>query len=164
MNEQDRSIHASGKLLEVDLSSPAETNRDRATATSRQQGASPGLNMQSSSRRRNPKQRAARDLARDSLVDAVLNETSSSYYDRTEPMTRADGGGDGEADERMAKQFEAEFMEQVEERNAMMEARMKQQQQAAKKAGQEPGKGPKMGGSRSARAAIHGAQKSAGGK
>lgn len=73
-------------------------------------------------------------------------------YDEPEPQGEVDGYEDA-ADDRVAEQFRREFMEAVSSRNF----RRRQPKPPGVK-GEEKIKGPKLGGSRSARAAMRAKQ------
>lgn len=95
------------------------------------------------------KGRASEDIARDKLVEDILNESGLDVYQQQHSKqgerSIADNG-DGDADSRLASQFQQEYLDAMQSR-----------QQAQKKSmpGAEPGqKGPKLGGSRQQRAAM----------
>jgi hypothetical protein len=95
------------------------------------------------------KGRASEDIARDKLVEDILNESGLDVYQQQHSKqgerSVADTS-DGDADSRLALRFQQEYLDAMQSR-----------QQAQKKAmpGAEPGqKGPKLGGSRQQRAAM----------
>jgi hypothetical protein len=93
------------------------------------------------------KGRASEDIARDKLVEDILNESGLDVYQQQQPGERSIAdNGDGDADSRLASQFQQDYLDALQSR-----------QQAQKKAipGAEAGqKGPKLGGSRQQRAAM----------
>ncbi|KAH6643870.1 hypothetical protein C7974DRAFT_8370 [Boeremia exigua] len=129
-----------GKLEEVVLSSDStRTHKDWA----RLEGPPPA-----------PKQRLGRDgkplrsrkrrtsdaLRRDALVDAVLRESKIEYFESATAQPRFAGTEDD-----MLEQFRSDYFESIEERQARKPAMPPSKDQP---------KGPKLGGSRSARAAM----------
>ena len=117
--------------------------------------------------RRGPKPRNTEDVERDRLVEALMREGRGDMYDNTEETEEAQGAGnagdgddDGEADERLAERFRQDFMEAMQARSqqnkpkASMGAQGKTGPGAGDKDNPLKG-GPKLGGSRSARAAMH---------
>jgi hypothetical protein len=107
---------------------------------------------------RGRKRRNSDDVRRDRLVEEVLRENALEHYEAV-PVSRVDAGmvgRDEEADDRLAEAFRREFLDAVEERQRKKPV---QQVGTAGRAGQgkkdeEVLKGPKLGGSRSARAAM----------
>lgn len=98
------------------------------------------------------KGRSSLDIARDQLVEDILNESGLDVYHQHHHNSNNQRGNpeadtdDGDADSRLASQFQQEYLDAMQSR-----------QQAQKKAipGAEPGqKGPKLGGSRQQRAAM----------
>lgn len=173
---------ALGKLHEIDLGPDATlTNIARTEAAKRRlDGRSPESEEEigkvrlgrDGKPRRNRRRRNSDDVKRDKLVEEVLRESkrmsyltsptrlhSEQYlvdiYDEPEVELAND---DQAADDRIAEQFRREFMDAVSQRR-------QKTTQVAKKPG--PGavddahKGPKLGGSRSARAAMRELQEKA---
>jgi hypothetical protein len=99
------------------------------------------------------KRRNSEDIKRDQLVEQVLRESRLEIYD--EPVeTPADdlNNGDIDTDEKIAEQFRQDFMDAMESRQRNRTAG--QPKMPAGKQGEVGQKGPKLGGSRSARAAM----------
>lgn len=91
---------------------------------------------------RGRKRRNSEDLRRDAAVEAVLKEARIDYFEET-PITNPRFAG---TDDDMVARFQAEYFESIEERQnrkPVMPPNAKDQP-----------KGPKLGGSRSARAAM----------
>ncbi|KAF3035090.1 hypothetical protein E8E12_002185 [Didymella heteroderae] len=88
------------------------------------------------------KRRNSDDIRRDAAVEAVLKEAKIEYFDET-PTTNTRFAG---TDDDMVARFQAEYYESIEER----QARKPVMPPTAK----DQPKGPKLGGSRSARAAM----------
>lgn len=151
-NLPEREPAALGKLHEIDLGQEAKLHNIARTeeATKRMHGddVEPQIKCPSSdlpSRYR--KRRTSEDIERDRLVEEVLRESKLDVYDEPEEdETIAD---DQAADDRVAEQFRREFLDAVQSRRRL--ARTKPTKQPGKI---EPPKGPKLGGSRSARAAM----------
>ena len=108
--------------------------------------------------RKDRNRRNSADIARDKVVEALLHETKLDVYDdgpseKTHVREGEQGNEtEGAADERLAEQFRREYLD------AMSERREKQNKMpgsgAGAKLGEDRPKGPKLGGSRSARAAM----------
>ncbi|KAI9756381.1 MAG: hypothetical protein M4579_003885 [Chaenotheca gracillima] len=98
------------------------------------------------------KRRTSEDIKRDQLVEEVLRESRLEIYDEPEPANEEED--EQAADDRIADQFRREFMDAVssrQRRRANMASSSKAQNGVKK---DERPKGPKLGGSRSARAAM----------
>ncbi|KAJ5234459.1 uncharacterized protein N7469_003627 [Penicillium citrinum] len=95
---------------------------------------------------RNRKRRTSADIERDRLVEEVLRESKLDVYDEPEDETQLD---DQAADDRVAEQFRRDFMDAIQSRR-----RQRTNTKPANNNKVEPPKGPKLGGSRSARAAM----------
>ncbi|KAJ5762488.1 uncharacterized protein N7511_005870 [Penicillium nucicola] len=91
---------------------------------------------------RNRKQRTDADIERDRLVEEILRESKLDVYDDPEDETQFD---DQAADDRIAEQFRRDFMDAIQTRRRTAKP--------APKVAEGP-RGPKLGGSRSARAAM----------
>ena len=92
------------------------------------------------------------DVKRDQLVEAVLRESGLGMYDAAVPASTGDtvpAAGDEDADERLAEQFRQEYLDAMEARRQNAP-----KMPASKGAGADVQRGPKLGGSRSARAAM----------
>ena len=172
---------ALGKLHEIDLGPDATlTNIARTEAARRRlEGGAPEVEEVGKVRlgrdgkpRRNRRRRNSDDVKRDKLVEEVMKESKSKsssivvcnqslrqkavdIYDEPEADLAND---DQAADDRIAEQFRREFMDAVSQRR-------QKTSQTAKKAGQgaveDSHRGPKLGGSRSARAAMRELQEKA---
>jgi Hepatocellular carcinoma-associated antigen 59 len=168
-----------GKLMEIDLGPSATLMNIARTeaATRRMQGIEepPIPTVESRGRARGGKtktplgpdgkpwrsrknRRTDEDLKRDRLVEQVLSESKLDIYDAPAPGTGEDGGTgeDMAADDRLAEQFKQEFLDAQMARNAR-----RTNGAPPAKAGEDRPKGPKLGGSRSARAAMHKAMEEA---
>jgi len=103
---------------------------------------------------RGRKRRASDDIKRDKLVEDVLRENRLEIYD--EPVVEEQSMGDDQAaDDRIAEAFRKEFMDAVSarQRKKTVPAAPPSRTIGGKKE-EEVMKGPKLGGSRSARAAM----------
>ncbi|PWY69174.1 hypothetical protein BO94DRAFT_527309 [Aspergillus sclerotioniger CBS 115572] len=109
---------------------------------------------------RNQKRRTSEDIERDRLVEEVLRESKLDVYEGPEVEEGYDaGGGDGQAaDDRVAEQFRRDFLDAIQSRRRV--ARTKN----TKAAKPDAPRGPKLGGSRSARAAMREMQERSGRK
>ncbi|KAL4814197.1 hepatocellular carcinoma-associated antigen 59-domain-containing protein [Aspergillus spinulosporus] len=151
-NLPEREPASLGKLHEIDLGQETKLYNIARTeeATKRMHGddVEPHVKRPSSelpSRYR--KRRTSEDIERDRLVEEVLRESKLDVYD--EPEEDETVADDQAADDRVAEQFRREFLDAVQSRRRI--ARTKPTKQSGKT---EPPKGPKLGGSRSARAAM----------
>jgi Hepatocellular carcinoma-associated antigen 59 len=177
-----------GKLHEIDLGQEAKLQNIARTeeATRRMVGdasdskddepQSPGKN----SKAWRTRQRNREDIERDRLVEEVLRESKRKWqacssleyltnrlffsvdvYDEPEQAATLD---DQAADDRIAEQFRRDFMEAIQSRRRTMRARATTNQVNKKATKPEPPRGPKLGGSRSARAAMREMQEKSGKK
>ncbi|KAG2024931.1 hypothetical protein GB937_003153 [Aspergillus fischeri] len=105
---------------------------------------------------RNRKRRNSEDIERDRLVEEVLRESKLDVYDEPEEEALLD---DQAADDRVAEQFRREFLDAIQSRRRV--TRTKNTKAAAKP---EVPRGPKLGGSRSARAAMRERQEKSAGR
>ncbi|PYH84928.1 hypothetical protein BO82DRAFT_372206 [Aspergillus uvarum CBS 121591] len=109
---------------------------------------------------RNRKRRTSEDVERDRLVEEILRESKLDVYDG--PLEgEEDGAGatDGQAaDDRVAEQFRKDFLDAIQSRRRVARARN------TKSTKTEAPRGPKLGGSRSARAAMREMQEKSGRK
>jgi len=108
------------------------------------------------------KRRNSEDVKRDALVEEVLKESRLDMYDEPSPEPQQPAGsGDGDdeaADEKIAEQFRKDFL-------AAMEMRRRHRAPGQPKPpGEAAHRGPKLGGSRSARAAMREKGKDGAGK
>jgi len=106
---------------------------------------------------RGPRRRNSEDVKRDQIVEEVLKETRLELYDEPEAEAPND---DQAADDRIAEQFRREFLDAIASRRQKTGAST-----TAKPVKGAPVddkmKGPKLGGSRSARAAMREQQEKA---
>ncbi|KAF7116083.1 hypothetical protein CNMCM5793_004004 [Aspergillus hiratsukae] len=150
-----------GKLHEIDLGQETKLqNIARTEAATRRlvgddRGASPAYedsipSIAASGKDgkpwRNRKRRNSEDIERDRLVEEVLRESKLDVYDEPEEEALLD---DQAADDRVAEQFRREFLDAIQSRRRV--TRTKNTKAAVKP---EVPRGPKLGGSRSARAAM----------
>ncbi|PKY02915.1 hypothetical protein P168DRAFT_319458 [Aspergillus campestris IBT 28561] len=98
---------------------------------------------------RNRKRRTSEDIERDRLVEEILRESKLDVYD--EPEEEKEEGEDQAADDKVAEQFRRDFLDAIQSRRRAKKKKPTTTTAAAKP---EPPKGPKLGGSRSARAAM----------
>ncbi|CRK26975.1 hypothetical protein BN1708_000760 [Verticillium longisporum] len=106
--------------------------------------------------------RTSDDVARDKMVEDFLRENRLDVYEN--PATSqtatpsAPGGGDDDAaaDDRLAEEFRREFMDAMAQRRQQNAQQQQQRKKAPAdgKANEDVLRGPKLGGSRSARAAM----------
>ncbi|KAL4950067.1 hepatocellular carcinoma-associated antigen 59-domain-containing protein [Aspergillus filifer] len=141
-----------GKLHEIDLGQEAKLRNIALTeeATRRLNGGDPETvaeSLPSDKPSRYRKRRTSEDIQRDRLVEEVLRESKLDVYD--EPEDEEVVADDQAADDRVAEQFRRDFMDALQSRRRV--ARTKPTKQPGKV---EAPKGPKLGGSRSARAAM----------
>ncbi|KAL4927426.1 telomere length and silencing 1 family protein [Aspergillus undulatus] len=141
-----------GKLHEIDLGQEAKLHNIARTeeATKRLNGEDDepsAESLPSSKPSRYRKRRTSEDIQRDRLVEEVLRESKLDVYD--EPEEEEVAADDQAADDRVAEQFRRDFMDAIQSRRRV--ARTKPTKQPGKA---EAPKGPKLGGSRSARAAM----------
>ncbi|KAE8447651.1 hypothetical protein EG329_010622 [Mollisiaceae sp. DMI_Dod_QoI] len=113
---------------------------------------------------RGRKRRASEDVARDKLVEEVLRENRLEIYE--EPIVEQTTLNDDQAaDDRIAEEFRREFMDAVSQRQRKKAGPPQPAARtAAGKKEEEVLKGPKLGGSRTARAAMREAMLKAGKK
>ncbi|KAM0330002.1 hypothetical protein ACHAQA_004171 [Verticillium albo-atrum] len=107
--------------------------------------------------------RTSDDLARDKLVEDILRENRLDVYENpTPPQSGTPAAPDDDADDRLAEEFRRDFMDAMAQRRQQnAQQRKKAPAGGAGGGGGGPGKpdedvlrGPKLGGSRSARAAM----------
>ncbi|RDW64158.1 hypothetical protein BP5796_10660 [Coleophoma crateriformis] len=102
---------------------------------------------------RGRKRRGSDDVKRDKLVEDILRENRLEIYDEPVQPQRA-VNGDEAADDLVAEEFRREFMDAVSQRHKKKAAPPPPGGSGGKKGEEELLKGPKLGGSRSARAAM----------
>lgn len=116
------------------------------------------------------RRRASEDLKRDEIVEALLRENKLDLYelpassnpDQPKSPALDDAGlDDTAADDALAEQFQREYLEAMQSRREIRNKPPPGPTTGAPGAnkGSEIAKGPKLGGSRSARAAMHAAEK-----
>ncbi|KAL8742722.1 MAG: hypothetical protein Q9184_008209, partial [Pyrenodesmia sp. 2 TL-2023] len=156
---------ALGKLHEIDLGLDATLRNIARTeaAKKRLEGGEPEVEEPTGKVRlrrdgkpwRGRKRRNSDDVKRDKLVEEVMKESRLEIYD--EPDVDLPNG-DQAADDRIAEQFRREFMDAISSRRQKAAQTTKKDPRA--KEDDKP-KGPKLGGSRSARAAMREQQEKA---
>ncbi|KAB8230564.1 hepatocellular carcinoma-associated antigen 59-domain-containing protein [Aspergillus alliaceus] len=103
------------------------------------------------------KRRTSEDVERDRLVEEVLRESKLDVYEEPE-LEAAAVGDDQAADDRVAEQFRRDFLDAIQSRRRVTRAKNTKTTKA------EASRGPKLGGSRSARAAMREIQEKQGRK
>ncbi|RPB29112.1 hypothetical protein L211DRAFT_776445 [Terfezia boudieri ATCC MYA-4762] len=147
-----------GKLHEVDLGEENKLKNIHRTAeaTRRLEDTTPTTtdDPQSSSKSRKRRRRNSQDIQRDKLVEEVLKESKLDLYDDAPSPSPHPSDEEGAADDRIAEKFRREFLD------ALMSRRRRRgnYQKAKKKDDAKKPRGPKLGGSRSARAAMRESQ------
>jgi len=151
---------ALGKLHEIDLGpdsklrniarTEAATRRlagDDSSAPADEGDISPKKNRlgRNDKQWRGRKMRTSEDIKRDQLVEEVLRESKLDVYDEPEVERQDD---DQAADDRIAEQFRRDFLDAIQSRRRAGRTRN------TKVAKPDVPRGPKLGGSRSARAAM----------
>ncbi|KAF2835037.1 hypothetical protein M501DRAFT_1044660 [Patellaria atrata CBS 101060] len=163
-----------GKLQEVDLGDTAvQQNIARTEAAKRR--LETGVDEAEDTHRKHPtrlgkdgkpfrsrKRRNSADVARDKLVEEVLRENRLELYDDGSPVPDPDPAAvnNTDNDDRVAEQFRREFLDQLAAKNVRKQAPLPPNVGKVAK-GEERPKGPKLGGSRSARAAMRAAEEKA---
>ena len=154
----NRQPAALGKLHEIDLG-PDATLRNIALTEAAQrklEGMEPEIDQATGKVRlrkdgkpwRPRRRRNSEDVKRDKLVEEVMRESKLDIYDEPDEEVSND---DQAADDRVAEQFRREFMDAISSRRQ----RAAQNKKSSKgKEGEDQHRGPKLGGSRSARAAM----------
>lgn len=163
----ERQPTALGKLLEVDLGEESRTRNVELTDQARRRLGGEDAEADSGSGSggaqkkvrlgrdgkpwRGRKRRGSDDIKRDRLVEEVLRENRLEIYETPLPTSNT-VSDDQAADDRIAEEFKREFLD-------AMSARQRKKIPPAQTSGrgkkeEEALKGPKLGGSRSARAAM----------
>ncbi|KAE8350262.1 hepatocellular carcinoma-associated antigen 59-domain-containing protein [Aspergillus coremiiformis] len=106
---------------------------------------------------RHRKQRTSEDVERDRLVEEVLRESKLEVYEEPEHELVV-AGDDQAADDRVAEQFRRDFLDAIQSRRRVTRTKN------TKSTKVEASRGPKLGGSRSARAAMRESQEKQGRK
>ncbi|KAF1810776.1 hypothetical protein P152DRAFT_483503 [Eremomyces bilateralis CBS 781.70] len=157
--DRERQPAGLGKLQEVDLGPSATQENIRRTqaATRRLEGVVSEEEEEGPVRKgrdgrpwRRRKRRNSDDVRRDKLVEQVLRESRLDLYDESAASSPREAN-DQAADDTIAEQFRRDFME-AQNKNMRRAAPPPPSQKV--KPGEERPKGPKLGGSRSARAAL----------
>ncbi|CAI7568072.1 unnamed protein product [Penicillium pancosmium] len=161
--QSEREPASLGKLHEIDLGQEAKLrNIERTEAATRgfgsgesqidrdRPGPGPGTAEDSGKSRRN-RRRTSADIERDRLVEEVLRESKLDVYDEPEDEPNLD---DQAADDRIAEQFRRDFMDAIQSRRRARTNTKPATTSGGSGSKVEPPKGPKLGGSRSARAAM----------
>ncbi|OJJ43311.1 hypothetical protein ASPZODRAFT_136535 [Penicilliopsis zonata CBS 506.65] len=156
-----------GKLHEIDLGEETKLqNIVRTEAAARRLAGNgvPGAAEEGVARSgkhgkswRDRRRRNSEDIERDKLVEEVLRESKLDVYNEPEEEEPLD---DQAADDRIAEQFRRDFLDAIQSRRRV--ARAKAASKAPTKT--DAPRGPKLGGSRSARAAMRESQEKAGQK
>ncbi|CRJ85937.1 hypothetical protein BN1723_000043 [Verticillium longisporum] len=167
-----------GRLTEVDLGDEARARNIAMTEAARRLQTAPSdptdVGAPGQRARKKPRlgrdgkplrqrnRRTSDDVARDKMVEDFLRENRLDVYEN--PATSqtatpsAPGGGDDDAaaDDRLAEEFRREFMDAMAQRRQQNAQQQQQRKKAPAdgKADEEVLRGPKLGGSRSARAAM----------
>ncbi|KKK24425.1 hypothetical protein ARAM_001956 [Aspergillus rambellii] len=145
-----------GKLHEIDLGQETKLQNiaRTAAATRRLNGDEEGFSLSGVSllekeenSYRNRKRRTSEDIERDRLVEEVLRESKLDVYDEPEEEEEEEVD-DQAADDRVADQFRRDFLDAIQSR------RRRARNKTTKPRKPEVRRGPKLGGSRSARAAM----------
>ncbi|KAJ5668783.1 hypothetical protein N7462_009853 [Penicillium macrosclerotiorum] len=152
--QQERKPATLGRLHEIDLGEETKLeNIARTQAAARRLEGHEELPLTGESsiqsdgagtgekRWRNRKRRTSADIERDRLVEEVLREMD--VYDEPEDEPQAD---DQAADDRVAEQFRRDFLDAIQSRRRTRTTKTVNKTEAPR--------GPKLGGSRSARAAM----------
>ncbi|ESZ98904.1 hypothetical protein SBOR_0762 [Sclerotinia borealis F-4128] len=171
--ELQRAPTTMGRLLEIDLGEEARVRNAHRTEMARRKAAGETIELEETAQPpskprlgrdgkpwRGRKRRGSDDIQRDALVDAILHENRLEIYEPvpTPSSTQQEGLAN---DEEVAEKFRRDWEEASS--HATLQRQLTVSQRAAKekkKPGQEKTeeeaymKGPKLGGSRSARAAM----------
>ncbi|PCH02739.1 Hepatocellular carcinoma-associated antigen 59 [Penicillium occitanis (nom. inval.)] len=154
-----------GKLHEIDLGQETKLqNIARTEAATRRMAGEPSDAVEEVGRNGKPwrnRRRNSADIERDRLVEEVLRESKLDVYDEPEQTATYD---DMAADDRIAEQFRRDFMEAIQSRRRIQRNRVTTTTTNGRVAKPEPPRGPKLGGSRSARAAMREMQEKSGKK
>ncbi|OJD25312.1 hypothetical protein ACJ73_03318 [Blastomyces percursus] len=119
---------------------PDENEVKDATSKKARPGAKDGKNW------RGRKRRNSEDIRRDKLVEEVLRESKLDVYD--EPEVVSQQNDDQAADDRIAEKFRRDFLDAIHSRRRGARTRNSKTTKTGVR------RGPKLGGSRSARAAM----------
>ena len=154
----NRQPAALGKLHEIDLGPDAKLRNIALTEAAQRklEGLEPEVDQSTGKVRlgrdgkpRRPRRRRnSEDVKRDKLVEEVMRESKLEIYDEPDEEASND---DQAADDRVAEQFRRDFMDAISSRR--QRAAQKKKSNKGKEKEVQP-RGPKLGGSRSARAAM----------
>ncbi|KAI9893886.1 MAG: hypothetical protein M1814_005439 [Vezdaea aestivalis] len=142
-----------GKLQEVDLGPSAAARNIAKTEAATTGAIEDALAGPMGRKRRRRQRRTSEDIRRDKFVEEVLGEHKISLYDEPNSPSPVDDGVEGAADDRIAEQFRREFLDAVSNRRQRAPPPPTSTTVRGAKP-DEKAKGPKLGGSRSARAAM----------
>ncbi|KAI9053661.1 hypothetical protein LZ554_002615 [Drepanopeziza brunnea f. sp. 'monogermtubi'] len=168
--ETQRQPASIGKLQEIDLGDEArDRNIERTTNAQRrlngeiveEEEANEGGKKKKKKVRLNRdgsvwvprKRRGSDDIKRDQLVEAVLRENKLEIYEEPAPEPE-DLNDDQAADDRIAEAFRKDFLDAVSQKHRRRPAAAQAASRGAGGKKEEESRGPKLGGSRSARAAM----------
>ncbi|QSZ35358.1 hypothetical protein DSL72_008228 [Monilinia vaccinii-corymbosi] len=173
IKEPQRAPTTMGQLLEIDLGEEARVRNAHRTELARRKAAGESIDLEESAQPplkprlgrdgkpwRGRKRRGSDDIQRDALVDAILHENRLEIYEPISSSSSKQTEGLAN-DDTIAETFRKDWEEASS--HALLQRQQQMSERAAKekkKAGQEKTeeelymKGPKLGGSRSARAAM----------
>lgn len=173
--EPQRAPTTMGQLLEIDLGEEARARNAHRTEMARRIAAGEKIDVDESMEKpqakirlgrdgkpwRGRKRRGSDDIQRDALVDAILHENRLEIYESVPSSSSGTKeGGEGPNDEMVAETFRRDWEEASSHALAQRQQQMMDREKKEKKSGKEKTeeeiylKGPKLGGSRSARAAM----------
>ncbi|KAK5704114.1 hypothetical protein LTR97_003127 [Elasticomyces elasticus] len=133
-----------------------------ANATTTDSAQQPRKNTYQRPRKRQPRPRDPKDVARESLIESIMKETTDAsvpLYDRSGTDTVSRETGD--ADDAAAEAFKAQFMQDMEEQNRRRPNPVPFSKVAQAKGADRTAHGPKLGGSRMQRERMKAAQAAA---
>ncbi|KAK3679118.1 hypothetical protein LTR37_021431 [Vermiconidia calcicola] len=123
-----------------------EPNKHTAPTTVQQAQARTGRQYQRPTKRRQPPQRGQVDVARDSIIDQIMQESQVPLYDRSTSNTPASAGNAVDNDAATAEAFKAQLLAEMEE-----QYRRRPPPSTDKSKDAKTSYGPKLGGSRAQR-------------
>ncbi|KAK4903406.1 hypothetical protein LTR27_000337 [Elasticomyces elasticus] len=133
-----------------------------ANATTTDSAQQPRKNTYQRPRKRQPRPRDPKDVARESLIESIMKESTDAsvpLYDRSGLETASRETGD--ADDAAAEAFKAQFMQDMEEQNRRRPNPVPFSKVAQAKGADRTAHGPKLGGSRMQRERMKAAQAAA---
>lgn len=173
IEHSNRLAAGQGKLEEVDLSADTTARNLQRTENAGKREDEPAGKVRlgrDGKPRRGPRRRNSEDMRLDQMVEAVLRESKCAfpipplticlltilveYFDEAPPNPPLASAGDN--DEAMVERFRLDYLESIESRQKRKSAKP-----SGSKGVKEPSRGPKLGGSRSARAAMRLQEKAA---